>query len=618
VTTIGLLLGAAIAACGSGDPRAESRSAAQAFLDAWAAGDHGSAAAATDAPGAAKPVLTRLDDQIGATAVQFALGESSLRGQAANQRFTASWTIPGQDKRWSYGSSLGLAQKNGKWIVHWDPSLVHPQLKAGLSLQADRVLPPRAAVLDSAGQPLFSKTKVVTVGIEPGKAGDIKTVAGSLATALAGNGVQAADIVKDAAAAKPDAFVPVVTLRSADYEKVRSAIHDLPGTVFRDGERLLTPTPTFGQPFLGKVGEASAEILKEAGATYAPGDTLGLSGLQRALNRQLAGVPAVTISLADDAGKPVKQLARFGGKPGQELRTTIDRKVQEAAESALADVKQVAAIVAVKPSTGEIRAVANSTSAPFDVALEGKYPAGSTFKIITATALLQSGSVTAASPVPCPGSIVVGGKKFINHDQFDEGTIPLKKAFALSCNTTFTSLASRLPTDALTRTAAQYGIGSSWRMPVPAFTGSVPAPRDTTEQAADAIGQGTVLVSPFSMAMTAAAVAKGSLPSPTLIAGQPIGGPPEEALNPPTVATLRDLTRAVVTDGTATALKDSGTVAGKTGTAEYGSATPPRSHSWFAGYSGDLAFAVFVYDGSSSSVPATGVTAAFLANLAGQ
>jgi len=80
---------------------------------------------------------------------------------------------------------------------------------------------------------------------------------------------------------------------------------------------------------------------------------------------------------------------------------------------------------------------------------------------------------------------------------------------------------------------------------------------------------------------------------------------------------LRDMMRAVVTEGTATALRDvpGGPVSGKTGTAEYGTAVPPRSHAWFTGFRGDLAFAVFVQDGQSSSTTAVPVARAFLTVL---
>jgi cell division protein FtsI/penicillin-binding protein 2 len=226
--------------------------------------------------------------------------------------------------------------------------------------------------------------------------------------------------------------------------------------------------------------------------------------------------------------------------------------------------------------------------------------------------------VQPTSAVPCPGSLVVGGKTFINADRFQLGTVSLRRAFARSCNTTFTSLATTLPDGALTRTAAQFGVGVDWKLGVPSYDGAVPPPRDATENAADAIGQGTVLTSPLSMALVAATVQHGSVPTPTLISGERSAPPdPPAALDPALVTTLRDFSRAVVTEGTAAAVLGSapGLVAGKTGTAEYGAARPPRSHSWFAGYRGDLAFAVFVFDGASSGTIATPVAESFLAGV---
>jgi cell division protein FtsI/penicillin-binding protein 2 len=116
------------------------------------------------------------------------------------------------------------------------------------------------------------------------------------------------------------------------------------------------------------------------------------------------------------------------------------------------------------------------------------------------------------------------------------------------------------------------------------------------------------------MALVAAGVQHGAVVAPSLLAGTvaPATNRPP-ALTPATVATLRVFARAVVTEGTATLLAGlPGTVAGKTGTAEYGTASPPRSHAWFAGYRGDLAFAVFVEDGQSSHTTAVPVARAFL------
>ena len=160
-------------------------------------------------------------------------------------------------------------------------------------------------------------------------------------------------------------------------------------------------------------------------------------------------------------------------------------------------------------------------------------------------------------------------------------------------------------------------MGTDWNLTAPAFGGSVPAPKDDTEKAADAIGQGRVEVNALTMALIAAQVQRGGPVVPSLVeGGEPAGtapaGPPAAVLS-----ALRDMMRAVVTDGTATLLNGvpGGPVSGKTGTAEYGTAVPPRSHAWFTGYQGDLAFAVFVQDGQSSGTTAVPVARTFLTGL---
>ncbi len=615
--TVVAVLGVTVLTACSSDEGGKVDAAAETFLDAWAAGRFDQAAAATDAPGGPTDWLPSVQKQLDGAKVRLDLGEGSTGDDKATRDVTVSWSLPGVEKPWSYGTKLELLKRGDAWKVHWDTTVVHPELAPVNKLVSERTLPERAPILDRAGQPIFTKQAVVTVGIEPGKATDLTGLATTLAGVLTAEKITAAAIVANARKAKPTDFVPVVTLRQARYLEVKPQIYSLPGTVFRRSDRLLPETPTFGQPLLGRVGEATAEVIKETGGAYAAGDQLGTSGMQRAFNRQLTGEPSVTVNLTDQAGKPVKELFSAGGKAGEALRTTIDRGAQKAAEAALAGVPQQAAIVAIKPSTGEILAAANSASVDFNIALEGKYPPGSTFKIITTTAALQSG-VAPTSTVACPGELTAGGKKFINADRFDLGVVPLRTAFARSCNTSMITLGSKLPPDGLTKAATQYGIGAGWKLGVASYSGTVPPPADATEAAADAIGQGKVLVSPFSMALAAATVQRGSVPNPVLVASRP--ATPQTALtpiSPAVLGALRGFSRAVVTDGTAKAALGGspGPVAGKTGTAEYGEARPPRSHSWFAGYRGDLAFAVFVFDGASSGKAAAPVAAQFLAQV---
>jgi cell division protein FtsI/penicillin-binding protein 2 len=232
---------------------------------------------------------------------------------------------------------------------------------------------------------------------------------------------------------------------------------------------------------------------------------------------------------------------------------------------------------------------------------------------------------TARTVVGCPGKVSIDGRVFPNENDFDLGRISLISAFANSCNTTFTELSQRLPDEALTRAAAEYGIGAGWQLPVDSFSGSLPPPRDRAEKAADAIGQGRVLVSPLAEALMAATVVRGSTPAPTLVAGHPAAA--SAAPHPPparVLATLRGFMRAVVTGGTATELRavPGGPVSGKTGTAEHGTHRPLRAHAWFMGFQpgaasagGDLAFALIVENGQTSGQPALPLVAKFLAGV---
>ncbi|PZS25599.1 MAG: penicillin-binding protein [Pseudonocardiales bacterium] len=605
---------AGAAACSSG-PKPED--AVTAFLRSWSAGDLAGAAKRTDNPTAAQADLKAAASALGATSITARKGAVKVKDKKGTARFAARWMIAGLDKPWAYDGTLALVRAKKEWLIHWAPTDIHPKLGVGQVLSLRRAMPDRASILDSAGQPLFSRTDVVTVGIEPQKVKDLQSLAVTLASALK---IDAAPIVADVTKAKPTEFVPVATLRAADYALVRDTIHDLPGTVFQTDQKVLPPSLRFAQPLLGRVGDVTAEVLKEAGPSYRAGDQLGLSGLQRALNRQLTGTATGEISVVDAKRQRTAALATIAGTPGRPVRLTLDRAMQDVADAALSGVAQPAAIVALRPSTGAILAVANSAAAPFDIALAGQYPAGSTFKIITASAALGSGIVTPTSIVACPGTVTIGGRTIPNEDKFVLGQIPLRKAFARSCNTTFAMLGDKVAPDAFQRMSALYGIGAGWQLPVTSFSGSVAMPSGDVERAADAIGQGRVLVSPLAEALMAATVQRGSVPAPSLLAGRPATAktppPPAGTLPAAVVATLRDFTRAVVTEGTATVLAGvpGGPVAGKTGTAEFGSA-PPRAHSWFAGYQGDLAFAVFVYGGQTGGTPANPIASDFLTRL---
>jgi cell division protein FtsI/penicillin-binding protein 2 len=381
-----------------------------------------------------------------------------------------------------------------------------------------------------------------------------------------------------------------VTLRGNDYQRVKPAIYDLPGVRFSQQERLLAADKQFGKQVLPAV-----RSLVEAQAA-------GRSGWR-----------VVTVGATGDEAS---ELHVQPPEPAGAVTSTLSSRVQSAAERALDQVGGAATLVALQASTGELLAVAQNRLADAQgaLALSGRYPPGSTFKMVTAAAALSADKVKADTPVDCPGTVILGSRLVPNEGRFALGTVPLSKAFARSCNTTFAKLASELPPAALTDAARDLGIGADFVLPgLITITGSVPPAETAVQRAENGFGQGTVVASPFGMAIAAATVESGRIPTPTLLRGMPtpaqnLGKP----LRPDVLDALRGMMWEVVTAGTATALRGFADVRGKTGTAQFDDGT--QSHGWFVGCTGDMAFAVLLL-GAGSSKPAVEAADRFLKGL---
>ncbi|WP_225978294.1 penicillin-binding transpeptidase domain-containing protein [Gandjariella thermophila] len=589
---VALVLLVPLAGCGLFRSKPGPDVAARTFLTALASGDTAGAAQATDDPAGAKALLDRTREALKPAAVSATLGRVTVndkdQGSSANATYQASWDL-GHGRILAYQNTFDLRQDDGDWKVHWVPSVLHPKLGAQQSLALRVQQPDLAPVLDANGAPLLTPDKVVAISLDRGQAGDLTGVATSLAGSLSrfDPGLTPQSLV-DGANKTPDGQAyPVLTLRDADYQQVRQQIANLPGVRFAPQTRLLASDKNYAGQVLGAV--------------------------RRAVDDQVAGKSGWRVVTVNAAGAEVEELAGKPAEPAQAVTTTIIRNVQNAAEAAVDPVPQPAVLVAMRPSTGELLAVAQNAPADAQgpIALSGRFPPGSTFKIVTATAALESGKVTPDTPEPCPGTTQVNGHEIPNEDKFDKGVIPLHAAFAFSCNTTFAQVATRLSANALTNTAKQLGIGVDFDMPgATTLTGGVPPASDSTERAVDGFGQGKDIVSPFGMALAAATVARGTMPMPTLLRGQAAradASPPP--VPQPVLNSVRQMMREVVAYGTATHVKDIPDVAGKTGTAQFGDGV--HSHGWFVGFRGDLAFAVLLL-GADSSTPAVDVAGAFL------
>ena len=343
-----------------------------------------------------------------------------------------------------------------------------------------------------------------------------------------------------------------------------------------------------------------------------------LDALRQRYGGKAGGTPGVETWIESANGTPVSTLLVLAaGKPG-ELRTTIDAGVQAAAEKAVKEFP-TAAVAAVEPSTGAIRAVANNPASGFNTAFQGKQAPGSTMKIVTGAMMMRYGVARPDSPVECPSSVLWDGTRFENLSGFSTKG-DLTNAFAMSCNTAFIKAITPLKDKGVHNTALGdtarkwFGIGELWSVGVQTEDGSVPE-SSGSETAASYIGQGRITMNALNMASVSATVKNGGFLQPYLVPRDLDGRefakaerlPGEVALG------LQKMMNAAATGPRGTAVEAMAGVpwpkGAKTGSAEVDGQT---SNSWFTGYSGDLAAAAVVEAGGHGSDAAGPVVAKVL------
>ena len=606
------LLAAALSSCSSGPTPG---STASAYLADWAAQNWAAMSQLADNPPADFTSVNKAAfTNLAVRQASFTGGKLTQSGSTATEPFTERLALAGLGTV-SIPSTLHLVQTQGKWLVNWSPATIAPQLRQGDELSLRTSWPARAAILGAGGVPLTTQGQVVTIGVEGQRIKDAATVQAALVAAGATT-AEASDAIA-AAKVHPTYFEPVFTVSKARYDQLAPTIYPIPGTVFQAGTALSAVTPGLSAGIVGTVGPITAQELGQLGAPYNAESTVGQTGLEGAAERQLAGTPGATVFVVRPNGDSVATVATLPSRPGTPVRTTIDPTVQEAAEAALAGEQKTAALVAVNAATGGVLAAVSVNSGGLDYAIDGEFPPGSTFKVITSTALIDHG-LSPQSPASCPLTATVDGEVFHNA----EGEAPvsnLLQAFTESCNTAFIQLATHnLSAQDLPAAAATYGLARTPEIGLTAVAGSVPQPTDEADLAATSIGQGRVLLSPLGMAMVAAAVDTGTVRAPQLVDGAPDETAGTSQLPQSVVSDLHEMMASVVASGTAAGQGlPPGTYA-KTGTAEYGTTNPLKIDAWLMGFNGKIAFAALVVDSTGNGGPTCGpIVAKFLDALNG-
>jgi penicillin-binding protein 2 len=301
----------------------------------------------------------------------------------------------------------------------------------------------------------------------------------------------------------------------------------------------------------GTVGEVTAKQLKERRyAGVEQGDRVGQSGIEYSYDRFLRGKNGARRILVDASGDPRGTLGEVQSVPGHQLRLSLDLDVQRAGQQAISG--DAGAFVAMDVKTGALLGLGSNPSfdpnefskgikqsvldrlynpdngAPLtDRAIQGGYPTGSTFKLITATAALQGGLITPDTPLYDPGYLKVGGVTFKNAEGAVHGALSLRKALTVSDDVFFYKLGLQANGTGdghlIQKWAARYGLGRLTGIDVPGeLPGTIPSPEwrndlfkkkqtDRPWTPGDninlSVGQGDVRVSPLQLAVAYAALA---------------------------------------------------------------------------------------------------------------
>ncbi|GHH07990.1 penicillin-binding protein [Streptomyces lanatus] len=344
-----------------------------------------------------------------------------------------------------------------------------------------------------------------------------------------------------------------------------------------------------------------------------------LDGLREKYGEKAGGKAGVELQVirgeeskkAELSDKTLLELSK--GTPGT-VKTTLSPAMQAAAEKQVAS-KEKASVVLLRPSTGEILAVANSSHG-FNTAFQGSLAPGSTMKVITSSLLLEKGLASADKEHPCPKYFTYGHWKFQNDDKFEIKNGTFKASFARSCNTAFISQAPELDDDSLTKQAQQvFGLAlNNWSVGVPTFDGAVPV-QSQAQMAASLIGQGAVRMNPLNMASVSATVQTGTFKQPYLVSPEVDGrqlATASRTMSASALSQLRELMAYTAAYGTAAEAMSgvTGNVGAKTGSAEVDGQKKPNG--WFTAYRGDLAAAGVVQAGGHGGDTAGPIVAALL------
>jgi len=498
--------------------------------------------------------------------------------------------------------------------------------------------PVRGFIYDRNGILLANSVPSFTLYVELSDVPDREALMGKLVELLSLNKSELNKKFRTQGKETPIRLKKDVSLKEAAI--VESHRLDLPGVAIRPEFQRNNPQGVYAAHVLGYVGVASEEQL--AGEQFhglPAGSVIGQYGVERIYERTLRGREGRKLIEVDALGHEKRMISVDKPHVGNDVHLTIDFRLQKLAEDLLGE--EAGAVVALDPQTGELLALASRPS--FDPnalsrglrfnewndilqnprhpltnrAIQGQYPPGSTFKIIMATAVLETNAIGVTDTLRCGGRFRLGKRTFRDWKKYGHGAVDLHQAIAQSCDVYFYRLGHRMGIETIAAYAKQFGLGTRTGIDLPAEgTGLIPSsewkqqtqgePWYPGETISVSIGQGAVTVTPLQMAKVIATIGNNGIPvQPHVVRGvREREGEwiekwtPRQAssltLQPAQLEAIQMALAAVVTEGTARRAQSSMVrIAGKTGTAQVVSLrhkseedTPKRfrDHAWFVAY----------------------------------
>ena len=543
-----------------------------------------------------------------------------------------------------------LTLEEGQWHIQWDEGLIMPELIGGNKLVMDYQVPARGEIYDSEGMPIAAQADAVALGIIPGQIN--LNSEGTLLYELSQlTGKNPEEIRKSYENAGADWYIPVGEATADEATRILNM--GLGGLYATPYQARYYFDGGIAPQSVGYVITIPAEELEEYQRLgYGGNERVGYSGLEKWGEKYLTGTHGGSLYVVSPDGQIVTRLAQSDPGPASSLYLTLDKNLQYYTQEAIKGF--IGAAVVIERDTGRILAMASSPGfdpnffEPTNVnnqalpdllndyeqplvnrATQGQYPLGSVFKVITMSAALSSGLYTADTTYECNYDFVELPDRILHdwtweHCQNEirysyandpenaldiyscytkpSGVLTLPEALMRSCNPWFWHIGLDLYSSGRTTDIADmaraFGLGQATGLEqVAESEGLIENPTDAIQATNQAIGQGTVLVTPLQVAVFMAALGNGgTLYRPQLIEKiQPLTGSPISVFKPEARGTLpltpeylqiiQDAMISVIENRRGTAnyrLRGYNIpTAAKTGTAESGDGAP---HAWFAGY----------------------------------